>query len=133
VVGTLATETGNATYVGLGINDASTFLAPAGVTDSQLKGSALGYSTTVIQPEKFFVHYYSRACTDLATVPGYPDNCTTIKPEMVPLAGTPGAMGHPALLGMFWPGLRDYLLPGSEHGPDTSKLLRPRILTFTQP
>lgn len=133
VVGTLATETGNATYVGLGINDASTFLAPAGVTDGQLKGSALGYSNKVNQAEKFFVHFYSRSCTDLADVPGYPDNCTTITPEMVPFAGTPDAVGHPALLGMFWPGLRDYMLPGSEHGPDTSKLLRPRILTFTQP
>jgi hypothetical protein len=133
VVGTLATETGNATYVGLGVNDASTFLAPTGVTDIQLKGSALGYSNQVGQAEKFFVHYYSRTCTDLANVPGYPDNCTTITPDMVPLAGTPNAMGHPALLGMFWPGLRDYMFPGSEHGPDTSQLLRPRILTFTQP
>ncbi|MFO7532482.1 MAG: hypothetical protein R6W93_08460 [Candidatus Limnocylindrales bacterium] len=133
VVGTLATETGNATYVGLGVNDASTFLSPTGVTDSQLKGSALGYGSAVNHAEKFFVHYYSRTCTDLANVPGYPDSCTPLTPEMVPRTGTPDAMGHPALLGMFWPGLRDYMLPDSEHGPDTSKLLRPRILTFTQP
>jgi hypothetical protein len=133
VVGTLATETGNATYVGLGVNDASTFLSPAGVTDRDLKGSAQGYGGGVHHAGKFFVHYYARSCVDLAKVPGYPENCTPITEELVPKKGDPDAIGHPALLGMFWPGLRDYMFPGSKHGPDTSKLLRPRILTFTQP
>lgn len=82
--------------------------------------------------EKFFVHYYARSCVDLANVPGYPEICTPTE-DLVPSKGDPDAMGHPALLGMFWPGLRDYMFPGSKHGPDTSKLLRPRILTFTQP
>lgn len=133
VVSTLATETGNATYVGLGVNDASTFLSPTGVTDSQLSGSALGYGAAVDHPDKFFVHYYARSCIHLANVPGYPDNCTPITPDLVPARGTLNEMGHPTLQGMFWPGLRDYMFPGSEHGPDTAQLLRPRILTFTQP
>lgn len=131
VVDTLATETGNATYVGLGVNDASRFLSPTGVTDATLKGSAHGYAATVEHPGKFFVHYFTRSCAVLEGLPGRPQNCTEITPQMVPPKGITNAPGHPSLRGMFWPGLRDYIAPGTEYGPDTSKLLRPRILTFT--
>lgn len=58
VVGTLATETGNATYVGLSANDASMMAGIANVLDTDfkdsegnvikgLKGSADSYATTV--------------------------------------------------------------------------------------
>ena len=134
VVDTLATETGNATYVGLGVNDASTFLSPVGVTDATLRGSARGYGSTVKQADKFFVHYFTRDCSVLIRLLGKQNldrDCTTISDQMVPLKGNTTAPGDPALKGMFWPGLRDYIEPGTAHGPDTSKLLRPRILTFT--
>ena len=52
---------------------------------------------------------------------------------MVPRKGDTKAQGDPTLFGMFWPGIRDYIAPGTERGPDTSQLLTPRILTFTQP
>lgn len=52
-IGTLATETDNATYVGLGVNDASTFLAPANVGDMTLKGSADVYADTERTPACF--------------------------------------------------------------------------------
>jgi hypothetical protein len=65
VLDTLATETGNATYVGLSINDASTFSSPANVLDTGLKGSADGYASTVNNTDKLFVHYYTRDCTPL--------------------------------------------------------------------
>jgi len=39
----------------------------------------------------------------------------------------------PSLRGMFIIGLRDYIALGTQRGPDSSKLLTPRILTFTQP
>lgn len=133
MVDTLATETGNATYVGLGVNDASTFLSPTGVTDATLKGSADRYGPLVGHPDKFYVHYFTRTCDRLGPMLGarLKLDCTEISPDMVPPMGGSAAFGHPALRGAFWPGLRDYIAPGTAHGPDTSKLLRPRILTFS--
>ncbi len=133
VVTTLATETGNATYVGLSINAASTYLAPSGLVDAQLKGSASGYSDAVNDPGKFFVHYFARDCS--AVVPllpvGRSADCTEIDDDAVPKPGDPQAIGDPTLFGLYWLGIRDYIAPGTQRGPDTSKLLRPRVLTFT--
>jgi len=134
VVDTLATETGNATYVGLSVNDASTYLAPAGVTDTTLKGSANGFSETVNNTDKFFVHYFARDCAEVREYllpKERPGDCTEIDEDMVPIKGDATAIGDPALFGMFWPGIRDYIKPGSARGPGTTGQLRPRILTFT--
>jgi hypothetical protein len=135
VVTTLATETGNATYVGLSVNDASTFLSPYGVTDITLKGSAEGYAQTVNNTDKFFVHYFTRDCTRLneAHLLDRSQDCTEIDEQMVPKEGSTTALGDPTLFGMFFPGIRNYIAPGTARGPDTSELLTPRILTFTQP
>lgn len=134
VVDTLATETGNATYVGLSVNAASTYLSPTGVTDTDLKHSADGYATTVNNTGKFFVHYFTRDCKKLedAHLLDRPQDCTEINELMVPKKGDSNAPGDPNLFGMFWPGIRDYIAPGTARGPDTTKLLRPRILTFTR-
>lgn len=135
VVDTLATETGNATYVGLSVNDLSTFLAPTGVTDPTLKGSADSYAATVANTGKFFVHYFTRDCTKLvnAQLVDREQDCTTINEDMVPKQGATDAMGDPALFGTFMAAIRDYIAPGTKRGPDTTQLLRPRILTFTLP
>ncbi len=134
VVSTLATETGNATYVGLSVNDASTYLAPTGTVGTFLKGSADGYADTVNNTDKFFVHFFTRSCdqlTNLLPPARFRQDCTEIDKDMVPKKGDTNAPGDPALFGMFWPGIRDYTAPGSARGPDTNKLLTPRILTFT--
>ena len=133
VVDTLATETRNATYVGLGVNDASTFLAPAGTTDAFLKGSANAYAATVNYTGKLFVHYFARNCDTLGKLLDRPQDCTQITDQMVPPEGDTTAPGDPALKGMFWPSIRDYIAPGSARGPAYSKLLRPRILAFNKP
>jgi hypothetical protein len=132
VVATLATETGNAIYVGLSVNAASTYLAPTGVTDTTLKGSADGYKG-VNNTDKFFVHYFTRDCKELeeAHLLDRPEDCTEINEQMVPKEGDTDALGDPTLFGMFWPGIRDYIKPETARGPDTTKLLTPRILTFT--
>jgi hypothetical protein len=83
--------------------------------------------------DKFYVHYFTRDCRVLEGLPGLPDSCTEVTPDMVPRKEDTTVAGHPELRGMFWPGLREYIAPGTAHGPDTSKLLRPRILTFTTP
>jgi hypothetical protein len=134
VVGTLATETGNATYVGLSANDLSMMAGVANVLDTDLKdcegnvikglkGSVDVYATTVNNTDKFFVHYFAGTgkCAALVNVPSGTDNCTEI-------SGT--TQGDPALQGMFTIGLRDYIATNTARGPDSSKLLTPRILTF---
>ena len=133
VVDTLATETGNATYVGLSVNEASRHFSPTGVTDTTLKGSASGFADAVENVDKFYVHYFTRDCRVLERLPGLPDSCTEITANMVPREGDTTGDGDPALRGMFWLGLREYIAPGTAHGPDTSKLLRPRVLTFEKP
>jgi hypothetical protein len=136
VVDTLATQTGNATYVGLSVNDASTFLAPTGVTDTALKGSADGYAGTVNNPGKFFVHYFTRDCGALQPLIGQQrllQDCTSITTKLVPEHGDTSAIGHPELKGMWFPLIRDYITPGTAVAPDATKMLRPRILGFTQP
>jgi hypothetical protein len=42
----------------------------------------------------------------------------------------PAALGDPRLQGMFFLGMRDYVLPGATLGPEASKLLKPRMLAF---
>jgi len=138
VVGTLATETGNATYVGLSANDASMMGGVANVLDTDskdsegnviikgLKGSADSYATTVNNTGKFFVHYFTKDCAVLKDVPGAMESCS-------PTDGVQPAIGDPALRGMFIIALRDYIALGTQRGPDPSKLLTPRILTFTEP
>ena len=42
-------------------------------------------------------------------------------------------IGDPELQGMVMLSLRDYIAQETESGPDSSKLLTPRILTFTRP
>ncbi len=134
VVDTLATETHNATYVGMSVNDAASLFTPSNVSDTGLKDSADSYANTVKNSGKFFVHYYARDCTPLKDLLGNrPADCTPITTAMVPSRGDPTALGDPALQGMFQPGIRDYVLPGSHLGPESSKLLKPRILTFTKP
>ena len=80
VIDTLATETGNATYVGLSANDASMMVGDVNVLDSDSKdsegkvikgltGSADVYNATVSNTDKFFVHYFTKDCTVLDNVP----------------------------------------------------------------
>lgn len=134
VVSTLATETSNATYVGLSANDASMMAGVVNVLDSDvyipgtgtvmkgLKGSADSFAAIVNNTDKFFVHFFARDCSVLA--PAWEEHCT-------PTDGVHPEIGDPSLRGMFIIALRDYIATHTRRGPDTSKLLTPRILTFT--
>jgi hypothetical protein len=132
VVDTLATETGNATYVGLSTYNASTFAGPTNTLDTSLDGSADRYRSTVANTDKFFVHYFARDCTPLTDVLGdRPLDCTEITDQMVPRGTDANAVGHASLRGMLMVALRNYIVPGTQRAADASKLLPPRILTFT--
>ena len=132
-VGTLATETGNATYVGLSVNDASLLKGALNVDDTKLKGSARSYHSEVPNPdtlEKFFVHFFARDCAAIADLTD--GACTTVTPDMIPLAGDDSAPGDRDLHGKFSIAVRSYVVPESEHGrgPDPTKQLPPYALTF---
>jgi hypothetical protein len=136
VVGTLATETGNATYVGLSANDLSMMAGVANALDTDvtddagniairgLRGSADSYAPTVANTDKFFVYYFAWDCSLLAAVPGG-ENCALIPDSLLP-----PDQGDPSLRRTFNFGLRDYIAIGTQRGPDSSKLLSPRIFTF---
>lgn len=150
VVGTLGTQTGNATYNGLSINDASLLKGVANVPDhdadspeSDLEGSADGYAGTVANHDKFFVHFFARDCDVIAELTD--GACTTITKTMVPPLTDVSAPGDPHLHGFFTAGLRSYVKPGTARGPITvyredpetgepiydSGQLPPAVLAFT--
>lgn len=129
VVGPLATETGNGTYVGLSVNDASLLKGVANISDPALNGSASNY-TSVTYRDKFFVQFFARDCTSIAVLTN--GKCTTITPSMVPLAGDTTAPGDPTLHGYFSAAVRAYVAMGSTRGPDSTKQLRPHVLTLSK-
>jgi len=137
VISSLATQTGNATYAALSVNDASMMAGVENVPDSDqtdiegnivkgLKGSADFFAGIVDNTDKFFVHYFTQDCDVLQGVPGGMENCT-------PTIGVQPPIGDPSLRDIFIIGLRDYIAPGTLRGPDSTQLLRPRVLTFTRP
>jgi hypothetical protein len=131
-VGTLATETGNATYVGLSVNDASLLKGVLNVDDTKLKGSARGYHSEVPNPaslDKYFVHFFARDCAAIADLTD--GECTTVTTDMIPLADDHEAPGDGDLHGMFSVAVRAYVKRGSERGPDPAKQLPPYRLTFS--
>ena len=115
---TLATETGNATYVGIGINESTKLLGVANIDDSALKGSAGSYPG-VRNSDKLFVYYLTRDCNGLRTLTG--DRCLSIPTKLVP-------KGH-----SFKITQRTYIKPGTERGPDSTQLLTPIIVRVARP
>jgi hypothetical protein len=123
LVGTLGTKTGNATYNGLSVNDASLLKGVANVPDrdprspeTDLEESASGYAA-VTHRDKFFVHFFTRDCD---AIRGLTDGaCTTITGRMVPPISDVTARGDPHLHGFFTAGLRSYVKVGTARGPTT--------------
>lgn len=138
VVGTLATQTGNATYVGLSVNDVSMLKGVANIPDTDPKNldgdltrSAEVFEGTGQDFDPYFVHFFTRDCSAIEGLAG--GACTSITEDMVPRAGDESAPGDPDLVGKFSAAVRAYVKPGTARGPDPSLQLRPRILTFTLP
>lgn len=138
VVGTLATETGNATYVGLSVNDVSTLKGVANIPDldlvdpaGDLKGSAEVFEQPGQDFGKYFIHFFTRDCSAIDGLAA--GACTSITEDMVPRAGDAAAPGDPDLLGKFSAAVRAYVKPGTARGPDPALQLRPRTLTFHLP
>ena len=119
VAGTLGTETGNATYVGFGINQTSRLLGVANLSNENLKGTAGAYEGEVDQTGKFYLYYFTRDCSGLEELTG--KNCFPIPETMIP----PG--DYAAL------SVRNYVKPGTQRGPDSSLVLPSMVLKLQRP
>jgi hypothetical protein len=107
LIGTLATETGNATYVSLSVNWFPALVGVQNLSDPELKGTAAPFAAAMAHEDRFFyVHYLARDCTGL-------DPCLEIPRRMVPIGETIKVIQ------------RNYVAPGSRRGPDPIKLLNP--------
>jgi hypothetical protein len=127
VAGTLGTRTDNATYVGLGVNNSRKQLGVGNVSDSELQGSAGGYSPGVADPDKFFVYYFTRDCRGLEALTG--GYCFSVPVSMLPKCKDPADLSCELLVFS----LRDYIRPGTRRGPDAAQVLSPVVVTLHRP
>lgn len=119
VAGTLGTETGNATYVALSINQRSHFKGIKNSPHEEITGSANGYSPDVDNTDKLFLVYFTRDCSDLKDLTD--GHCVEIPTTLIPV-------GDSIVLAV-----RDYIKPGTRRGPDSSLVLPSRMLQLERP
>jgi hypothetical protein len=119
VAGTLGTETGNATYVGLGINQVSIIKGVANLRDKELDGTADAYAGEVSNTDKFYLYYFTRNCSGLEDLTD--GNCFSLPVTMIPQGD------HFAL------SIRDYIKPDTQRGPDSSLVLRSEAIKLQRP
>ena len=106
-VGTLATATGNATYVSLGINRFPALVGVANLSDTDLAGSAASFQNALQHDAGlFYVYYLARDCTGLSP-------CMEISRKLLPSGEMLKLMQ------------RNYVTPGSTRGPSPTKVLNP--------
>jgi hypothetical protein len=123
VVGALGTQTKNATYVGLGLNESLYQLGFGNIEDDKLAGTAAAYD--VPYKDLFFVQYLAKDCTGLETPDGSP--CYSIGnrfPDCNLADPTCNALGL---------SLRTYLLPNSQRGPAPVLTLNPLLIPLQAP
>jgi hypothetical protein len=125
VVGALGTQTGNATYVGLGLNSSATQLGLDNIDDDKLVGTADGYA--VPNHERFFLQYFARDCEGIEDLTAG-SNCYPIG-DLFPDCPDPSDLSCTMLV----LSVRNYLFPGSQRGPIPGLTLNPRIITLQRP
>ena len=107
VLGTLATETGNATYVSVSVNWFPRLVGVKNISDTDLTGTASDFAGAIQHDARlFYVHYLARDCTGLQP-------CVEISQKLVPSGETIKLIQ------------RNYVSPGTSAGPDPAKLLNP--------
>jgi hypothetical protein len=125
VVGALGTRTGNATYVGMGLNSSVTQLGFANIADDTLAGSADGYD--VPNHDRFFLQYFARDCTGLDALTGG-NHCYAIGDQLPDCADPTDLTCTMLVLSV-----RDYLLPDSQRGPEPKLTLNPLVIPLQRP
>lgn len=119
VAGTLGTETGNATYVAVGINEVPKLKGVADLSNDDLRDTAKAYAREVNNTRKFYLYYLARDCSGLEDLTD--GNCLRIQEDLIPQGG------------QFAITIRDYIKPGTQRGPDSSKLLPSMIIQLQRP
>jgi hypothetical protein len=127
LVGTLGTQTGNATYVGLGLTSSKRMLGFDNRSDADLINSASMFAQEVNNTDKFFVYYFTRDCSDLSALTN--DRCLEISETDLPLCADPTAASCDKLTFS----LRDYIPPGAERGPDDNYILPALVIPLFRP
>lgn len=126
-VGTLGTQTGNATYVGLGLNSTPRLLGFANRADEDLLNTASYYAASVDNTEKFFVYYFTRDCSGLEQyTDGY---CFELSNDDLPLCQNP----TDPTCSKLTLSIRDYLPPGSQRGPNPNYVLPALVIPLQRP
>jgi hypothetical protein len=126
VIGALGTQTGNATYVGLGLNASTTQLGFDNIEDTYLAGSANRY-TAVPYHDRFFLQYFARDCTGLETLTEG-SHCYSIG-DQLPDCSDPADL----TCAMLVLSVRNYLLPDSQRGPEPKLTLNPLFIPLQRP
>jgi len=125
LAGSLGTRTGNATYVGLGLNSSLTQLGFDNISDDTLAGTADSYD--VPNHERFFVQYFARDCKGLEALTAG-SHCYSVG-DKLPACYDPADL----TCAMLVFSVRDYLLPGTQRGPAAALTLSPRVIPLQRP
>lgn len=113
VIGTLGTQTGNATYTSLSVNWFPALVGVLNRDDPVLEGSAQKFKDSLVNPyTKFYVYYFARDCSGL-----YPW-CKEVPRTLVSRGETIKIVQ------------RNYLNPGSRRGADPRQILNPVTIEF---
>lgn len=125
VAATLGTETGNAAYVGLSVNESLMVKGLQNINSNQLKNTAQAYAGSMNNSGKFYVYYFTRNCAGLEALTG--GNCFSITEEMIPACTSPTTQPCDYLKIVQ----RRYIKPGTQRGPQgdpTTHLLAPSLI-----
>lgn len=127
VAGTLGVRTGNATYVGLGLNGTMKKFGFHNISDKDLQGTASAYASQVNNTDKFFLYYFTRDCSGLQELTG--GYCYEISETELPLCNDPTSKTCDNL-GFS---IRDYIRPGTQRGPAAILKLPAMQITLQKP
>jgi len=114
VAGTLGTETGNAVYVGLSVNESAMLEGIENIENRILKNTATRYAGTVNNTDKLYVYYLTRDCSGLDDLTD--GNCFSVSEDVIPVSD------------FFKLIQRLYIHSGTQRGPDSALTLPPRLI-----
>ncbi len=114
VIGTLQSETGNASYVNLSIYDNAALFGVVSIDDAKLVATANRYSGKTGNTDKLYVYYITRDCSkNVFTSSGA---CTSITEDIIPKTKQIKIIQ------------RGYVRPGAARGPDSTQILKPYLV-----